>query len=406
MRMRHGHHRIGSQQAPACARRPAACSRSALTSQALDNWQDIKLLTPSGKKFMRILAIVFVAALLSGCDPFSQPESMFDEYNQRLARVLDVEPQTTPIPAAPAFPRLRDRVREIEPISLSMLDFLRLYGCELQFVVGERNSILGRVAHPLTRLDYERRFIIAADTCAETIEREALAKQLVEATAQKRASLPDAAWNAVWGSRDIENHFTRSRGALPVRLDRYRVSASVQSAVLLAHRIQALVEGELEHDLDALDAVYQRWHYDPMAGQALKSAILVTTRLEDASDLIEQRLGERPLCHDGRANRQAEIMRNMFSAVYAAEVQPYLADVQRVRRELLPPLLALARLRDSSPSDSFERYVLTVLDDSNENSHWQAFDQAIARHTRAWQRLLDQCGMRPGGGNGAQPREA
>ncbi|MCC5865203.1 MAG: DUF3080 domain-containing protein [Wenzhouxiangella sp.] len=355
---------------------------------------------------MRVLIVALAAIGLVACNPFAQPDSMLDEYNQRLARVLNVEPQSTPVPTAPAFPRLRDRVLEIEPISLSMLDFLRLYGCELQFVVGERNSILGRVAHPLTRLDYERRFIIAAESCAEGLEREALAEQLTEAVAQKRASLPDAAWNAVWGSREIERHFARSRGALPVGLDRYQVSASALHAALLEHRIQALSNGELEHDLAILDDIYQRWLYDPLAGQALRSAILVATRLNDASDLIEQRLGERPLCRDGRANRQAEIMRNMFSAVYAAEVQPYLADVQRVRRDLLPPLLALARLRDSSPSDSFERYVLTVLDDSNENSHWQAFDQAIARHTRAWQRLLDQCGMRPGSGNGAQPREA
>ncbi len=349
---------------------------------------------------MRFIVILLALSLLVGCNPFAQPESMLDEYNQRLARVLDVEPQSTPVPTAPAFPRLRDRVREIEPLSLSMLDFLRLYGCELQFVVGERNSILGRVAHPLTRLDYERRFIIAAETCADTIEREALAEQLTEASSQKRASLPDAAWNAVWGSREIESHFTRSRGALPVGLDRYRVSASARNAALLERRIQALIDGELEHDLSALDDIYQRWLYDPLAGQALRSALLVTTRLEDASDLIEQRLGERPLCHDGRANRQAEIMRNMFSAVYAAEVQPYLADVQRVRRELLPPLLALARFRESSPSANFEQYVLTVLDDSTEGSYWQAFDKAIARHTRAWQDLLDQCGMRPGAPGG------
>ena len=340
--------------------------------------------------------VIFVAILIVGCDPFAQPESMLDEYNRRLARVLDVEPRLTPVPTAPALPRLRERVREIEPISLSMLDFLRLYGCELQFVVGERNSILGRVAHPLTRLDYERRFIIAAETCSESIEREELAEQLVEATTQKRQSLPDAAWNAVWGSREIERHFTRSRGALPVGLDRYRVSASVQTAAFLEHRIQILLDGELEHDLTALDDVYQRWLYDPLAGQALRSAILVSTRLNDASELIEQRLGERPLCRDGRANRQAEIMRNMFSAVYAADVQPYLADVQRVRRELLPPLLALATFRDSSPSDSFEQYVRVVLDQGHEHNHWQAFDQAIARHTQAWQRLLDQCGMRPG----------
>ncbi len=345
---------------------------------------------------MRTIVILVVAILIAGCDPFAQPESMLDEYNQRLARVLDAEAQLSPVPTAPGFPRMRERVHKIEPISIGMLDFLGLYGCELQHVVGERNSSLGRVAHPLTRLDYERRFIIAAETCSQTIEREALGERLVEVTALKRTSLADAAWNAVWGSREIESHFTRARGPLPVRFDPYQLNVSAQNASRLEHRIHSLLDGDLEQDVLALDPVYQRWRNDPLFGQALRSAILVTTRLNDATALIEQRLRDRPLCPAGRPNRQAEIMRNLFGAVYADEVQPYLASVQRVRRELLPPLLAMSELGNQSPSETFERYVAAVLDESNEDNHWRAFDQAIARHTSAWQTLLDQCGMQPG----------
>ncbi len=345
---------------------------------------------------MRVIAIIVVAVVIAGCDPFTRPESMLDEYNQRLARVLDVEPKLSPVPPAPRFPRVRERVREIESISISMIDFLGLYGCEVQYVVGERNSILGRVAHPLTRLDYERRFIVSAEACSATIEREALAERLVEAATLKRRSLADTAWNAVWGSREIENHFSRSRGPLPMRLDRHQLNTSVQHANLLEYRIRSLLDGDLDQDLLDLDPVYQRWLNDPMAGQALRSAILVKTRLDDATRLIEQRLDERPLCPAGRPNRQAEIMHNMFGSVYAAEVQPYLADIQRVRRELMPPLLAVATVGEQRPSDSFERYVAAVLDESSDHNHWQAFEQAVARHARAWQALLDQCGMRPG----------
>ncbi|QOC23953.1 DUF3080 family protein [Wenzhouxiangella sp. AB-CW3] len=322
---------------------------------------------------------------------------MLDEYNERLSRVLDVDSELSPVPSAPRLPSARERVLDIDSISISMLDFLGLYGCEVQYVVGERNSTLGRVAHPLTVLDYDRRFIVAAEECAETIERKALGEQLVEAATLKRQSLADSAWNAVWGSREIENHFARSRGPLPVRPDLQQLGRSAENAGRVERSIHSLLDGNLEEDIPALDRVYQRWRNDPSAGQALRSAILVTTRLNDASDLIEQRLGDRPLCPSGRPNREAEIMQNMFSTVYAAEVQPYLADVQRVRRELLPPLLALATLENRSPGDSFEQYVATVLDDSSEHGYWQAFDQAIARHTSAWQDLLDQCGMRLGG---------
>lgn len=344
---------------------------------------------------MRALALTALILTLTGCDPFAQPETMLDEYNARLARVLDVDAELSPLPPAPRFPQSRDRLRDIEPISISMIDFLGLYGCDLQFVVGERNSILGRVAHPLTRLDYERRFIVAAEVCAATLERESLAERLIEAAEAKRQSLSDVAWNAVWSGREIEHHFARSRGPLPVNLDRLQTSQSAQNAMLVQHHLSDLLNGQLEQDLGALDAVYQRWTNDPMAGQALMSAILVTTRLNDASRLIEQRLDERPLCPSGRPNQQAEILRNLFVAIYAGEVQPYLSVVQRVRRELFPPLLALAQLDEQGPGEAFQHYVAMVLDADTEASYWQAFDQAIARHTQAWQSLLDQCGMTP-----------
>ena len=98
---------------------------------------------------------------------------------------------------------MRERVHEIEPISIGMLDYFGLYGCELQYVVGKRNSSLGRVAHPLTRLDYERRFIIAAETCSETFERYVAAvldertennhwRAFDQAIAQHTRALPEA----------------------------------------------------------------------------------------------------------------------------------------------------------------------------------------------------------------------
>ena len=299
------------------------------------------------------------------------------------------------IPSAPRFPQARERSRHVEPISISMLDFLGLYGCDVQFVVGERNSILGRVAHPLTRLDVERRFILAAETCAETLERESLVEQLEAAATQKRQTLPEVAWNAVWANREIERHFARSRGPLPIQPDLHQASLSARNAEQVSELIGRLLDGELEQNVLTLDPVYQRWSNDPMAGQALMSALLVTTRLNDATRLIEQRLDERPLCPAGRPNRQSEIMHNVFIAIFVGHVQPYLADVQRVRRQLMPPLLAMSQLHDTAPGGALESYFTMVLDDQSENGYWQAFDQAISDHTQAWQALLDQCGMAP-----------
>ena len=61
-----------------------------------------------------------------------------DEYVKRLANVLDVEPVYSELTDIERIPRPRDRRLSIPEHDINMLDFLSLYGCELQFVVGEK----------------------------------------------------------------------------------------------------------------------------------------------------------------------------------------------------------------------------------------------------------------------------
>ncbi len=346
----------------------------------------------------RLSPVALLIPFLLACDPFAKPESLMDEYVKRLGRVLEIEPTLSAIPVAPEFPRMRERVRDIPQINVSMLDFLGLYGCELQHVVGQRNSTLGRVMHPTTRLDYEVRFIRAAEECIPELDRDSLKQRLAEVVSIKRDTLGDIAWNAFWGSREIEAVFTRSRGAMPVRGDPNAVSQAASDLQFVDALLQRVLAGELTVELGGLDPVYQGWHRQPVAGQLIQSAILLTTRLEDAASLLEARLGETPLCERPIRTRRAETMQSMFLSVFAGEVQPYLADVQRARFALIPAITSLAMLGGDARSAHFDAYVAEALSQRAETGLWHRFDRAVARHTQAWQALLEQCGMRPGMG--------
>lgn len=344
----------------------------------------------------RLLVLSLAALLLAACDPFASPEGMFDEYVERTARVLEGDAQRSEVPTVEQLPRRRERVAEIAPLDVSMLDFLGLYGCELQHVVGERNSIMGRVMHPASVYDYELRFLRAAADCLGVIEDEALAGRVAAVAEAKRAQLVDAAWNAVWATSEIEDFLTRSRGPLAVAPDRDMAATLAADLQALRAAVQIGSGEPPTLDFRSLDGVYQRWQSRPMAGQTLRAAALAATRLEDASRLIEARLGERPVCPrpDVRP-RAAENMRGMFVSVYVGEVQPYLAQIQRLRRELIEPLHGLATL-GGGRREAVAGYAARVLGDTAEDSLWRRFDEAVARHTRAWQELLGQCGMRPG----------
>lgn len=341
------------------------------------------------------LAWLPLALLLGGCDPLATPDSMLDEYVRRVGRVLEVEATLRPVPPAPELPRRRERVLPTTEQTVGLLDFLGLYGCELQHLVGERNSGLGRVMHPASTLDYELRFIVAAEACAAQIQRESLRQVVREAARTKRDDLPVAIWNATWGTQEIETLFTRSRGLLPVDGARDRVAQVAADLEALHETVKRIRAGDHTIGFTNMDPVLQRWLSSPELGQSLRSATALTVRLEDAAMLVERRLGERPLCHRGHRNRKADTARSMFLTVYIGHVQPYMAAVQRTRGQLLPGVQNL--IPDNVPiSDAMQIYVRQAVLDHGEDSVWHALDVATQRHTRAWQALLAQCGMTPG----------
>ncbi|MGP4842775.1 DUF3080 domain-containing protein [Marinobacter sp. 1Y8] len=345
---------------------------------------------------MRLLVGSLILLMLTGCQPFSEPESMMDEYVERVARVFEQPAELSPVPVVDLFPRRRDRRLPMPKLDLSMLDFLSLYGCELQHVVGERNSGLGRVMQPLNVLRYELKFIRAADDCIETLEDEPdLRGTVVFARNSKVATLPVAVWNATWGAEEIEPLFTRTEGALPIEVSTGDISDLTVDINLLEQRLSDVRLGRLDTDFGFLGGVQQRWQAEDRLGQLIKSGQLLVTRLNDAADILEHRLAERPVCLNGKPNNQAEIARSMFFAVYAGKVQPYIASVTRIRQDLVPGFHELgASQRDVMPM-AFRGYFERYLTESGSRSLWQQLDQAIKRHTRLWQDVLGQCGMRP-----------
>ncbi|WP_148862406.1 DUF3080 domain-containing protein [Marinobacter fonticola] len=346
---------------------------------------------------VRHLPVVLTAALIAGCNPFSAPQSMMDEYVERVARVLEQDHALTEVPLADLFPRRRERRLEMPELELDMLDFLSLYGCELQFVVGERNSGLGRVMQPVNVLRYELRFIEAAGNCLPQLEDdEGLYDAVAKARGAKVESLPIAVWNATWGTEEIEPLFTRTEGLLPIGTSGATVSDLARDLALLNTRLSALQEGSLGTGLEFMGEVQQRWQAEDRMGQLIKSGLLLVTRLNDAADVMQRRLDSHPLCLKQRTNNQAEIAKSMFFSVYAGEVQPYMAMVNRVRDALVPGFEQLAASQSDVMPQDFKPYYRRYLSLTGEQSLWHRLDETVARHTRLWQELLGQCGFRPG----------
>jgi hypothetical protein len=341
------------------------------------------------------LCLVLMMLLLSACDPFSQPDSMMKTYTERLARVLELENQTSQLIEVQTLPRMRDRRIEIEQIKINMLDFLSLYGCQLQVVVGERNSAMGRVMTPLNDLRYQLEFIEKARQCLPKIEQQELKSQLQQAIEQKHDALPHYFWNAIWADEPMAELMSQSGGFY--QQDDGHISPATLKADLTHAReiLQTLQSGSLAPELKKMGEIQQHWVFDHSGGQLINSIRLLITRLNDASDMLEQKITGKPLCYMNKPNPRAERVKGVFFNVYIARVQPYISHVSRAGEQVFSGLSALIELQKPDMPASFQPYYQRVLDMNNHGSLWYQFDQAVMRHTKSWQKLLRQCGMQP-----------
>ena len=132
--------------------------------------------------------------VLYGCNeptPFSA-----QDYTGRLARVLK-----EPVPDLFSseeieFPRRRDLQVSFQSHSIDLLEFLTLKDCELQKIVAERNSSLGRLALPSQQLVSELRFLKTGATCLSILKDETFADELTAVLLEKQEELAGRIWQA------------------------------------------------------------------------------------------------------------------------------------------------------------------------------------------------------------------
>jgi len=331
------------------------------------------------------LILVLSLLFLTGCPFTGSREDAAVSYVEALGRGLESDPDFSRIPTVTALPSKRARRLDMPEIEMGLMDFLSLYGCELQLVVGERTSTLGRVAHPGTRLDYHIKFISAAEDCLPKIDSESRAQSLRNAAQAKRDSIPEALWNGIWGASEMERFFSRSGGTLPAEPDPavFRdASAQVETVLAL---IGALEPGRIPDELAQLNSVYKHWQARPLAGQVLRSAEALRARLDDATGLLRRHLDQASPCAAG-----ADVYQRLFERQYLGSMSPRLSLIRHDGRRLFDRLHALVHATGADVPDSMTPFIERNLQ-PGPGSIWYALDQSISGHIKAWNQLLAQC---------------
>lgn len=375
------------------------------------------------KVSLKVNCVLLAAVFIVSCSGRNSPAGLFDNYHYRMSNILDTEIALATPAAAPVYPPLRQLQRPLPQAKINLLEYLRLSTCDLQRLIGQRNSSLGRVMADSQRLIYEVRFIELGRQCLQQLNAsggaEQLQRQLQQAVAEKSASLPVAAWNATVAGEE----FARLFSAATVSLDTAAVTLEPSSLLTSLERLQRVslplsagrapgnpveggVRGDIEGDIEGestahignVEGIEKELAVvgaEKYAGRLLHSMLLAERYLSAINRAMDARLARAPLCINGRPNPRAEVWRTVFYKYYIGQVQPYLAALHQRSAALVraaqPLLGAFAPL-----PEPLQRYWQQSFSDSGDSSVRQRFQAALQQHTQLWQRALNQCGMMPG----------
>lgn len=335
---------------------------------------------------------------LSGCTP--APEAQWQDYRQRLSRVLDtdLDEATTSVqnesdtretsPAAvnsslaepmplPSF----KTAPELSEHQITLIDVARLHACGLDQVISARNSSLGKVMPAAVALHYELTLLDLLPACIALpdIPRE-LQQRLIDIRQLKLRELPARfAWMLATDNT-LRSQLQGSKRGITDMAGQTQTHQALLSLLQSASALQTLSQQtdrtsrpapELMQQpwMDALSALHQSQRLADLQ-HSVRQSLEELTRLNDALNALTVR------CKSG----QRQVMDQVLQQIFIKRLQPMLAQTDQSLTELTPLLSKLYDLPQWRELIA-ARYT----------NPQQQLQIQLKRHVRWWQTYQQQC---------------
>lgn len=327
-----------------------------------------------------LLPLCFLISL-TGCSKDSG-EKAVESYQQRLARVLDTELPQTPLPVAPLLSEPRDLKQPLPDLRLDLTDTFATRHCGLDTLIGERNSSLGRVYSASKQLSYELRFLHQLDICLQKHwDNTELQSQLQQVYDAKQQSAKLAFNNMLLTDDTLRKQLLGVRDSLPYT-DKPGLSESWQALTALTQLQQFIMQQNWQAASSVnIEQQLQLLYQTNLPGRLQYSLRQSSHQLSELNQMLAA-VTPQSLCQQRPDKQQLEILTNIFSKFFIAQVQQYTVNLQQYQQQLWPLLQQL--YADTPLSEA-----LTVRFDGN----YQNMRRELAIHVKWWQDLNSQCPM-------------
>ncbi|WP_020408289.1 DUF3080 family protein [Hahella ganghwensis] len=340
---------------------------------------------------LRVLLLVGLLPI-AACENGDTLQGRMLDYQERLERVLETEftEVDTTFPEV-RYPLPKQLRRETTSFTINWLDFFSIISCDLNRLIGERNSSLGKVMSASQHWRYEQEFLIVGQQCLEQLEKDQaksdLKKELAEILRTKRSEIMNVAWNATWAGPEFQELMSFHDGPLPIDFhyaDWSELSSALGQLSVWSGQ-PAQIESSKTHEKMNLTLISY-----PIIGRLILSINESRLLMENINQGLREAIDGRPICFNSTPNPKSRILSNILTNVFVQNVQPQLSELSKAMehwRSLLEhSYVALAGDVDAP----FYQLYLT------DESLIREFKDTMAEHGALWTELLAQCGLRPG----------
>lgn len=331
---------------------------------------------------------VFICLLiLSSCSKRPEIERHFDTYAQRLTNVLEAElPAIQTSPLKFTIPSKDNPTSSPQSTQVTLREFYDLPSCDtVKSLIAERNTSLGRVQDESMQFLYHNQLINMLNKCLNSQQNEHSKNAIHKLIEVKKLDLVDS-WN------NLLLHSSEIKKALSGNGIYMTKTLSVNQQAIADYRNLLSIQRKIQNTPELINALDLHQTFRSIAKNRLPSRLwnslyLYNTRLKALNELLKQQPSLH--CDTPKSKQKIEYLNNVFQLFFVGKIQPLAARLNKMHYNLSPNLLALYA-EGSVPRvyTDYIHYQSTIL--------FQTYQEAIKEHVKIWQKIFDNCQVKPG----------
>lgn len=317
-----------------------------------------------------------------GCDNSHTLQKHLQEYQQRMANVLNLESQDRLTISLTPYPPLRELKQDIPATTIKLFEFYKLQHCELYSLVAERNTSLGNLQLPSIRYIYERQLLDAFQQCLMDTTDTKLREKLQIWQQTKAQQLPMVWADLIQLSSELKQGFSANVGLVEGnQKDGLSQSKAALNYLLHIDQNKQISSAELEQYLQYL-------MNNPLPAKLWLSQLTLTKHLNQATEWLLQHAVNLQ-CSGNGSNKKAEYLSNVFQQFFIEKIQPIASQINHYQYQLNPIFEEMLAHPNLSPK--FKHYINISNQQGFEN-----YQIAMQLHIQFWQDLFKRCNIKPG----------